>query len=106
MKIYASSYKATQNLLAEAIIANAIAKEGVLADDQMVAFTPDLETASFDILSGPVAGVLVIQGKSFDLNIAPNDGASIAMSVSEALQPSSEDIMKGTSPSNSKKPKK
>jgi hypothetical protein len=106
MKIYASSFSAAETLLTEAIIGNAIAKEGTLSDGQIVSFTPDVNAPSFDILSGPLSAKLTIKGKSTDLNIVSDNDVGIAAAVSSALSAVPSDIVTGAKPSPSQKPKK
>ena len=109
MNIYASSTAAAEKLLPEAIIGLAIAKEGGFAEDQHVRFSPDLNAASFDILSGPITARLRIHTHETALTITPDEQASIGQCVLTALNSVVDDINSGsyapTTPSQ-KPPKK
>lgn len=105
LNIYTNSVKAAEKLLPETVFALAIIREEEMPADQFVAFTPDLDVASFDILSGPMQAQISVGGKVSPLTFSPKDGKSIGDVVLGAIHASSVDTSKHGTDHNFK-PKK
>ena len=85
LNIYTNSVTAAEKLLPESIFALAIVREEEMAENQFVAFTPDLNVASFDILNGPMQAQISVAGKVSPLTFSPEDGKSIGDVVLGAI---------------------